>query len=281
MIHRVAGSFVFGVCAWFGLLGSLFAQTFPSVVGTNNIGMGNHVVSTNTVAAQMASLPTSCPCFNYEPSDDTPSWDCPSGNCPNPNAGPSSCETGSCSSQLTPSSIMVPPGFRPARSRPTFEPFVYGADLFSKGSKIANTSMDIATCSIDISAQSPTGVSLIRVMRPLAMSIPGNFGPMMFSNYDQTLTVTRTGSGASQQIDISSFDPLNMRSMSYRRNSTASGSSFSVAAPRERDPLKQITLLKSDMTAIATCCFNCSTSGPRAAGRVVPSSTIPSWVTRR
>jgi hypothetical protein len=127
-----------------------------------------------------------------------------------------------------------------------------GADLFSQGSKIANTSMDIATCAIDIKSEQPTGVSLVRVMRPLAMSIPGNFGPMMFSNYDQTLTVTRIASGGSQQIDISSFDPLNMRSMSYRRNSNASGASFSVALPLERDPLKQITLLKPDMSVISS-----------------------------
>ena len=231
---------------------SALGQTFPSVEGTNNIGMGNHVINTNTLAAQMASITTSCPCYNYEPSDDTPMWDCPTGDCQESSSGQSSCDTGGCGSPLTPWSLMVPPGFRPARLRPTFDPFMRGADLFSQGSKIANTSMDIATCAIDIKSEQPTGVSLVRVMRPLAMSIPGNFGPMMFSNYDQTLTVTRIASGGSQQIDISSFDPLNMRSMSYRRNSNASGASFSVALPLERDPLKQITLLKPDMSVISS-----------------------------
>ena len=45
----------------------------------------------------------------------------------------------------------------------------------------------------DIQCTSPDGVGLQRILRPRDASMIGSFGPMAFSNFDQILTLTRSG----------------------------------------------------------------------------------------
>ena len=234
------------------------SQTYPplpDVTGTGSKGFGNYTPGSGGIAAAYAATANSCTCGygSFSPPCEAMKE---GGEDEDISAGGAGGSCTSCKSATVPKHIRsaFPSGFYYPTPRPRFSPWPSGGSPSSKGSLIDNGSLSFNHWGWDIKRTSPDGVGLQRIHKPREMAMTGSFGPMVFSNFDQTLTLSG-GATAGADISIESFDPQDLQRRTYLRASLSTlppGSDPACCRPSsvDRDALKQMTLLSSNMSPV-------------------------------
>jgi RHS repeat-associated protein len=163
--------------------------------------------------------------------------------------GNSSCTT-TCSQSDSPRDRSLPPDLQSPSMNPIRAENVPLPNVQSQGSLIDGMSMSYYHWGWDYPAVDTDGVGICRVHRPLDMAIGGSFGPGVLCNYDHTLSLTQSTNTGAREINASVVDPMVTKTRSYKRLNSASGTDFPILKPTARDPMKKLSLLKSDMTAV-------------------------------
>ena len=104
----------------------------------------------------------------------------------------------------------------------------------------------------DIPASSIDGVGLLRILRPHNISINGSFGPDCFCQFDDTIYLYTQGSSGTVGINADAFLTRETVKSSYARAAYASGTAFSTLTPLQNTKLKNVQLLKADLSPIDT-----------------------------
>lgn len=163
------------------------------------------------------------------------------------------------------SSLGLPPNYQAVSTQPDFPQRVGSSEGMSSGSLITNATMEFFHWAWDVPRTGIDDVGLVRLHRPIDMSLGGSFGPGVFCNYDQTLTCTLDSNG--QVVEAELFDPQTTIRKFYDRHSnyatytnmgyTGTIPSYEILVPRTggnnqlpsaRERLKRIQLLDSSLT---------------------------------